>query len=59
MEKPNGERLIRQRSARKRRRAQELRKKGYSIRQIMRALKVKSPATVTYYLKSKVEKQKQ
>lgn len=51
MEKPNGQRLIRSRTARRKARARQLLKKGYSYRQIMRHLRLKSTATVAYYLK--------
>jgi DNA-binding CsgD family transcriptional regulator len=51
MNKPNGQRLIKKRSEQKRKRILKLFMKGYSYRQIMRALGFKSTTAVAYYLK--------
>ena len=51
--KQNGQQFIRGRTARRKARAKELLKKGYSYRQIMRILRLKSTASVAYYLKGR------
>ena len=58
MEKPNGLRRIKSRTARRSAKVRELVKAGYSYRQIMRRLHFTSTAMVAYYLKGRPKSSK-
>lgn len=56
MEKPNGERVIREKANLHEKKVKELFNKGYSYRQIQKTLGFKSVSSVDYFLKRKSKK---